>query len=98
VTRQLVANLAQASNRRGKPERSGRYFALAHRPNRIEAEPAGKLEIDLYGDLARIPTLAGKKAKPLDQAILWVQQSPVKVVAGVRFVQARTAQLLRKHV
>jgi len=96
VTRQLVANLAQASNRRGKPERSGRYFALAHRPNRIEAEPAGKLEIDLYGDLARIPTLAGKKAKPLDQAILSVQQ--VKMVAGVRLVQARTAQLLRKHV
>jgi hypothetical protein len=49
-------------NRRGKPERSGRYFALAHRPHRIEAEPAGKLEIDLYADLAGIPRLAGKKA------------------------------------
>ena len=26
----------------GKPGRSGRYFALARRPDRIEAEPAGK--------------------------------------------------------
>ena len=43
----------------------------------------GKLEIDLYGDLAGILTLAGKKARPLDQDDLSVQQ--VKVVAGVRF-------------
>jgi len=52
----------EALQLRGKPERSGRYFALAHRPHRIEAEPAGKLEIDLYADLAGIPRLAGKKA------------------------------------
>jgi len=32
----------EALQLRGKPERSGRYFALAHRPHRIEAEPAGK--------------------------------------------------------
>ena len=46
--------------------------------DRIELRPnqQGKLEIDLYGDLAGIPTLARKKAKPLDQAILSVQQSP----------------------
>jgi hypothetical protein len=52
--------------------------------------------IDLYGDLAGILTLAGKKATPLDQNDLSVQQ--VKVVAGVRFVQARTTQVLRKDV
>jgi hypothetical protein len=65
--------------------------------DRIELRPnqQGKLEIDLYGDLAGIITLAGKKARPLDQGDLSVQQ--VKVVAGVRFVQARTGQL-RKHV
>ena len=53
--------------------------------DRIELRPnqQGKLEIDLYGDLAGILTLAGKKAKPLDENDLSVQQ--VKVVAGVGF-------------
>jgi hypothetical protein len=46
--------------------------------DRIELRPnqQGKLEIDLYGDLAGIPTLARKKAKPLDQAILSVHLRP----------------------
>jgi hypothetical protein len=39
--------------------------------DRIELRPnqQGKLEIDLYGDLAGIltPSLAGKKDRPLDQ-------------------------------
>ena len=50
--------------------------------DRIESRPThqGKLEIDLYGDLAGIPTLARKKAKPLDQAILSVQQSPTEEI------------------
>jgi len=52
--------------------------------DRIELRPnqQGKLEIDLYGDLAGILTLAGKKARPLDQNDPSVQQ--VKVVAGAR--------------
>ena len=43
----------------------------------------GKLEIDLYGDLAGILALAGKKDRPLDQNDPSVQQ--VKVVAGIGF-------------
>jgi site-specific DNA recombinase len=43
----------------------------------------GKLELDLYGDLAGILTLAGKKDRPLDQNDRSVQQ--VKMVAGVGF-------------
>jgi len=38
--------------------------------------------IDLYGDLAGILTLAGKKDRPLDQNVLSVQR--VKMVAGAR--------------
>jgi len=38
--------------------------------------------IDLYGDLAGILTLAGKKDRPLDQNDLSVQH--VKMVAGAR--------------
>ena len=51
---------------------------------RIELSPnqQGKLDIDLYGDLAGILTLAGKKNAPLDQNDKSVQQ--VKVVAGAR--------------
>jgi hypothetical protein len=53
--------------------------------DRIELRPnqQGKLEIDLYGDLAGILTLAGRKDRPLDQDDQSVQQ--VKVVAGVGF-------------
>jgi site-specific DNA recombinase len=56
--------------------------------DRIEMRPnqQGKPEIDLYGDLAGILTLAGKKAKPLDQDDPSVQQ--VKVVAGEGFEPA----------
>ena len=52
--------------------------------DRIELRPnqQGKLEIDLFGDLAGILTLAGKKDKPLDQNDQSLQQ--VKVVAGAR--------------
>ena len=50
--------------------------------DRIELRPnqQGKLEIDLYGDLAGILSLAGKKDRPLDQNDPSVQQ--VKVVEG----------------
>jgi len=52
--------------------------------DRIELTPnqQGKLEIDLYGDLAGILSLAGKKDRPLDQSDPSLQQ--VKVVAGAR--------------
>src|SRR5205807_2686231 len=43
--------------------------------DRIELRPnqLGKLDIDLYGDLAGILTLAGKKDRPFDQNDLSVQ-------------------------
>ena len=94
--RKQVANLAQVLNR--EENRGEAADILRSLVDRIELRPnqQGKLEIDLYGDLAGILALAGKKARPLDQTDLSVQQ--VKVVAGVRFVQARTASVLRKHV
>jgi hypothetical protein len=49
--------------------------------DRIELRQQEKLEIDLYGDLAGILTLAGKKDRPLDQNDQSVQQ--VKVVRGL---------------
>ena len=92
--RKQVANLAQVLNR----EETGGEPAdiLRSLVDRIELRPnqQGKLEIDLYGDLAGILTLAGKKARPLDQNDQSVQQ--VKVVAGARFVQGRTSKQLRK--
>jgi hypothetical protein len=80
--RKQVAALAQVLNReenRGEAADILRSFV-----DRIELRPnqQGMLEIDLHGDLAGILTLAGKKARPLDQDDLSVQQ--VKVVAGAR--------------
>ena len=43
----------------------------------------GKLDIDLYGDLAGILTLATNKDRPLDESDPSVVQ--VKLVAGVGF-------------
>ena len=81
--RKQVANLAQVLNR--EENRGEAADILRSLVDRIELRPnqQGKLEIDLYGDLAGILTLAGKKARPLDQNDLSVQQ--VKVVAGVGF-------------
>ena len=81
--RKHVANLAQVLNR--EENRGEAADILRSLVDRIELRPnqQGKLEIDLYGDLAGILTLAGKKAKPLDETDLSVQQ--VKVVAGVGF-------------
>jgi hypothetical protein len=80
--RMQVANLAQVLNR--EENRGEAADILRSLVDRIELRPnqQGKLEIDLYGDLAGILTLAGKKARPLDQDDLSVQQ--VKVVAGAR--------------
>ena len=81
--RKQVANLAQVLNR--EENRGEAADILRSLVDRIELRPnqQGKLEIDLYGDLAGILTLAGKKARPLDQNDPSVQQ--VKVVAGVGF-------------
>ena len=80
--RMQVANLAQVLNR--EENRGEAADILRSLVDRIELRPnqQGKLEIDLYGDLAGILTLAGKKTKPLDQDDLSVQH--VKVVAGAR--------------
>jgi site-specific DNA recombinase len=45
--------------------------------DRIELTPnqQGKLDIDLYGDLAGILNLAGKNDRPLDQSDPSVQQA-----------------------
>jgi site-specific DNA recombinase len=81
--RKQVANLAQVLNR--EENRGEAADILRSLVDRIELRPnqQGKLEIDLYGDLAGILTLAGKKARPLDETDLSIQQ--VKVVAGVGF-------------
>ena len=81
--RKQVANLAQVLNRE---ENRGEAAALLRSlVDRIELRPnqQAKLELDLYGDLAGILTLAGKKDRPLDQNDRSVQQ--VKMVAGVGF-------------
>ena len=80
--RKQVANLAQVLNR--EENRGEAADILRSLVDRIELRPnqQGKLEIDLYGDLAGILTLAGKKDRPLDQNDQSVQQ--VKVVAGAR--------------
>jgi hypothetical protein len=80
--RKQVANLAQLLNR--EEIRSEAANILRSLVDRIELKPnkQGKLEIDLYGDLAGILTLAGKKDRPLDKSDQSVQQ--VKVVAGAR--------------
>ena len=78
-----VANLAQVLNQEeNRPEAADILRSLVER---IELRPnqQGKLEIDLYGDLAGILSLAGKKDRPFDQNDLSVQQ--VKVVAGIGF-------------
>src|SRR5258705_13420204 len=80
--RQQVANLARVLNR--EENRGEAADILRSLVDRIELRPGqqGKLEIDLYGDLAGILTLAGKKDRQLDQNDQSVQQ--VKVVAGAR--------------
>jgi DNA invertase Pin-like site-specific DNA recombinase len=77
-----VASLAQVLNR--EENRGEAADILRSLVDRIELKPnkPGKLEIDLYGDLAGILTLAAKKDRPLDQSDPSVQQ--VKVVAGAR--------------
>ena len=81
-----VANLAQALSR--EENRGEAADILRSLVDRIELRPnqQGKLEIDLYGDLAGILNLAWKKDKPLDQSDPSVQQ--VKMVAGAGFEPA----------
>ena len=78
-----VANLTQVL---GQEENRGEAAdILRSLVDRIELRPnqQGKLEIDLYGDLAGILNLAWKKGGPLNQSDPSIQQ--VKVVAGIGF-------------
>ena len=79
--RRQVANLAAVLDQ--EENRAAAADILRSLVDRIELSPdqQGKLEIDLYGDLAGILTLAEKKDRPLDQNDLSVQQ--VKMVAGL---------------
>jgi site-specific DNA recombinase len=81
--RKQVANLTQVLHR--DESRGEAVDILRSLVDRIELSPnqQGQLEIDLYGDLAGILTLAGRKKTPIDQNDKSVQQ--VKVVAGVGF-------------
>jgi hypothetical protein len=53
---------------------------------------SGRLTVELFGQLAALLSLANQHPRSGRTGV------PVTLVAGVRFVQARTAQLLRKHV
>ena len=77
--RKQVANLTQVLHR--DENRGEAVDILRSLVDRIELNPnqQGQLEIDLYGDLAGILTLAGRKKTPIDQDDKSVQQ--VKVVA-----------------
>ena len=94
--RKQVANLAQVLNREENPGEAADI--LRSLVDRIELRPnqQGKLEIDLYGDLAGILTLAGKKDRPFDKNDLSVQQ--VKVVAGARNHLYRTRTEWRRRL
>ncbi len=84
--RQQVADLAAALN--DDEYRSEAAEIIRSLVDRIELSPNadGKLEIDLYGDLAGILSLAAQKERPLDQSDPSVQQ--VKLVAGAGFEPA----------
>ncbi len=78
-----VANLVQAlTAEENRPEAADLLRSLL---DRIELTPniGGKLDIDLYGDLAGILSLAANRDRPLEASDPSVQQ--VKVVAGAGF-------------
>lgn len=84
--RQQVAALAEDLNaNEARAEVADRIRPLV---DGIELTPntEGKLDIDLYGDLAGILTLATKNDAPLKKSHASVQQ--VKVVAGSGFAYA----------
>jgi site-specific DNA recombinase len=84
--RHQVANLTQALT--AEENRAEAADLLRSLLDRIELTPndQGKLEIDLYGDLAGILSLAANKDTPLEASDPSVQQ--VKVVAGAGFEPA----------
>ncbi len=81
--RQQVANLTKALN--AEENRAEAADLIRSLVDRITLTPndQGKLDIDLYGDLAGILTLATNQDRPLDKSDPSVVQ--VKVVAGVGF-------------
>ncbi len=86
--RQQVENLTKALN--AEENRAEAADLIRSLVDRITLTPNddGKLDIDLYGDLAGILTMATNKDRPLDKSDPSVQQ--VKLVAGVGFGFDRT--------
>ena len=65
---QQVANLAQGLLTVRKTGRSGRYLTLAHRSDRIEAEPAGESWKSTCMEISpESSPWPGNRGKPLDQ-------------------------------
>jgi len=84
--RRQVASLAAALN--AEENHAEAADLIRSLVDRITLTPnaEGKLEIDLFGDLAGILTMAANKNRPLGKSDLSVQQ--VKVVAGAGFEPA----------
>ena len=84
--RTQVANLAQALT--ADENRAEAADLLRSLVDRIELTPSdqGKLEINLFGDLAGILSLAANEDRPLEASDPSVQQ--VKVVTGAGFEPA----------
>ena len=80
--REQVANLAEALN--DDENRAEAAELIRSLVERITLTPneEGKLEIDLFGDLAGILSLAAQKERPLEESDPSVRQ--VKMVAGAR--------------
>ena len=87
--RRQVAALAEALN--AEENRAEAADVIRSLVDRITLSPnaEGKLDIDLYGDLAGILTMAANKERPLDESDPSVQQ--VKMVAGVGFEPTQSA-------
>ena len=84
--RQQVAALSEALN--AEENRAEAADLIRSLVDRIELSPneQGKLDIDLFGDLAGILSMAANKNRPLDESDPSVVQ--VKMVAGAGFEPA----------
>ena len=94
--RQQVADLTKALN--AEENRAEAADLIRSLVDRITLTPNadGKLDIDLYGDLAGILTMATNKDRPLQKSDPSVVQ--VKLVAGAGFDEARTLKRLTKRI
>jgi site-specific DNA recombinase len=89
--REKIARLREALNAEGtRTEAAEMIRGLIEKIRLVPEE--GRLRIELSGELAALISLANQHPRSSGTTV------PVTLVAGVRFVQARTAPLLRKHV